>query len=40
MFLITLDPGTTVTFVAELRSSNLPQLYLWEADAYKGALTA
>jgi hypothetical protein len=34
-FLVTLDPGTTVTFVAELRSQNLPQLYLWEADAYK-----
>src|SRR4029450_9229217 len=24
-----------VTFVAELKSSNLPQAYLWEADAYK-----
>jgi diguanylate cyclase (GGDEF)-like protein/PAS domain S-box-containing protein len=35
IFLITLDPGTTVTFVAELRTPNLPQLYLWEADAYK-----
>jgi len=35
VFLITLDPGTTVTFVAELRTENLPQLYLWEADAYK-----
>jgi diguanylate cyclase (GGDEF)-like protein/PAS domain S-box-containing protein len=35
VFLITLDPGTTVTFVAELRTPNLPQLYLWEADAYK-----
>ena len=35
VFLITLDPGTTVTFVAELRSSNLPQVYLWQADAYK-----
>jgi len=34
-FLITLDPGTTVTFVAELNSENLPQVYLWEADAYK-----
>ncbi|HKG18417.1 MAG TPA: diguanylate cyclase, partial [Candidatus Limnocylindrales bacterium] len=34
-FLITVDPGTTVTFVAELRSQNLPQLYLWDADAYK-----
>jgi diguanylate cyclase (GGDEF)-like protein/PAS domain S-box-containing protein len=35
LFLITLDPGTTVTFVAELRSDNLPQLHLWDADAYK-----
>ena len=34
-FLITLDPGTTVTFVAELNSPNLPQVYLWESDAYK-----
>nr|WP_046866467.1 EAL domain-containing protein [Microvirga massiliensis] len=34
MFLITLDPGTTVTFVAELASSNLPQLYLWQAAAH------
>jgi diguanylate cyclase (GGDEF)-like protein/PAS domain S-box-containing protein len=34
-FLITLDPGTTVTFVAELRTSDLPQLHLWNADAYK-----
>lgn len=34
VFLITLDPGTTVTFVAELRSANLPQLHLWDADAY------
>jgi diguanylate cyclase (GGDEF)-like protein/PAS domain S-box-containing protein len=35
VFTITLDPGTTVTFVAELRTPNLPQLYLWEPDAYK-----
>jgi diguanylate cyclase (GGDEF)-like protein/PAS domain S-box-containing protein len=33
-FLITLDPGTTVTFVAELASGTLPQLTLWEVDAY------
>jgi diguanylate cyclase (GGDEF)-like protein/PAS domain S-box-containing protein len=33
-FLITLDPGTTVTFVAELGSATLPQLTLWEVDAY------
>lgn len=35
IFLITLDPGTTVTFVAELNTENLPQLHLWDADAYK-----
>lgn len=35
VFLITLDPGTTVTFVAELKSPNLPQLYLYEPDAYR-----
>jgi diguanylate cyclase (GGDEF)-like protein/PAS domain S-box-containing protein len=33
-FLITLDPGTTVTFVAELSANTLPQLTLWEPDAY------
>jgi len=38
VFAITLDPGTTVTFVAELRTPNLPQLYLWEPDAYKAKL--
>ena len=37
-FLITLDPGAIVTFVAELRSSRLPQLELWDADAYKDTL--
>src|SRR5271169_4033881 len=35
VFRITLDPGTVITFVAELRTGNLPQLYLWEPDAYK-----
>jgi diguanylate cyclase (GGDEF)-like protein/PAS domain S-box-containing protein len=35
VFRITLDPGSVVTFVAELRTPNLPQLYLWEPDAYK-----
>ena len=35
VFLITLDPGTTVTYVAELRTPNVPQVYLWEPDAYK-----
>jgi diguanylate cyclase (GGDEF)-like protein/PAS domain S-box-containing protein len=35
IFRITLDPGTVITYVAELRTDNLPQLYLWEPDAYK-----
>jgi diguanylate cyclase (GGDEF)-like protein/PAS domain S-box-containing protein len=35
VFLVTLDPGTTVTFVAELRDPNIPQLYLWETESYR-----
>jgi diguanylate cyclase (GGDEF)-like protein/PAS domain S-box-containing protein len=35
VFRLTLDPGTTVTYVAELRTPNLPQLYLWDPDAYQ-----
>ena len=35
VFRLTLDPGTTVTYVAELKTPNLPQLYLWEPDAFK-----
>jgi len=35
IFRVTLDPGTVITFVAELRSNSLPQIYLWEPDAYK-----
>ena len=35
VFRITLDPGSVITFVAELRTPSLPQLYLWEPDAYK-----
>jgi len=35
VFRVTLDPGATVTYVAELRTPNLPQLYLWEPDAFK-----
>ena len=40
VYRITLDPGTVLTFVAELRASNLPQLYLWEPDAYKDKLNS
>ncbi|ESR24929.1 diguanylate cyclase/phosphodiesterase (GGDEF & EAL domains) with PAS/PAC sensor(s) [Lutibaculum baratangense AMV1] len=39
-FLITLDPGAVVTFVAELQSPKLPQLRLWEPDAYKDKLNS
>ena len=35
VYRITLDPGNVVTFIAELRTNHLPQLYLWEPDAYK-----
>ncbi len=35
VFLVTIDPGTTVTFVAELKTPNVPQLNLWEPDAYR-----
>ena len=35
VFRVTLDPGTVITFVVELRTDRLPQLYLWEPDAYK-----
>lgn len=35
VFLVTLDPGSTVTFVAEMTGEKLPQLYLWEPDAFK-----
>src|SRR3984957_20347766 len=35
VFRVTLDPGATVTYVAELRTPSLPQIYLWEPDAFK-----
>ena len=35
IYRVTLDPGTVITFVMELRSSKLPQIYLWNPDAYK-----
>jgi diguanylate cyclase (GGDEF)-like protein/PAS domain S-box-containing protein len=40
VFRVTLDPGTVITFVAELRAPNLPQLYLWEPDAFKDKVNA
>ena len=35
VFEVTLDPGSTVTLVAELTSGNLPELYLWQPNAYR-----
>ncbi len=35
IFRVTLDPGTVITFVAEMRTEKLPQIYLWDPDAYK-----
>ncbi|WP_274425103.1 EAL domain-containing protein [Chelativorans sp. YIM 93263] len=39
-FLVTLNPGAVVTFVAELSSRSLPQIYLWEPDAYKDTVNS
>jgi diguanylate cyclase (GGDEF)-like protein len=35
VFEIVLDPGATVTFIAELSNGTLPELYLWQPDAYR-----
>ncbi|MDO9415780.1 EAL domain-containing protein [Pararhizobium sp.] len=40
VFRITLNPGSVITFVAELASPDLPQMYLWEPDAYKDTVNA
>ncbi|MDN2566825.1 EAL domain-containing protein [Aquibium sp. A9E412] len=39
-FLVTLNPGAVVTFVAELSSPRLPQVYLWDPGAYKDTVNA
>jgi diguanylate cyclase (GGDEF)-like protein/PAS domain S-box-containing protein len=40
VFRITLNPGATITFVAELATPSLPQIYLWQPDAYKDTVNA
>ncbi|MEJ8571764.1 EAL domain-containing protein [Microbaculum marinum] len=35
IYLITLDPGAVVTYVVELAGDSIPQLRLWQPDAYK-----
>jgi len=40
VFSITLNPGAVITFVAEITSPQLPQLYLWEPESYKDTVNA
>ena len=40
VFRITLDPGAVMTYVVELRTDKLTQIYLWEPDAYKDKLNS
>ena len=40
VFLITLNPGAVVTFVAELASPKLPQVYLWNPETYKDTVNS
>jgi diguanylate cyclase (GGDEF)-like protein/PAS domain S-box-containing protein len=40
VFLVTLNPGTVVTFVAEMASPKLPQVYLWDPEAYKDTINS
>ena len=40
VFLVTLNPGTVITFVAELSSPRLPQVYLWAPDSYKDTVNS
>ena len=35
IFNITLDPGASITFIAELRTPKLPQVTLWDPETYK-----
>ncbi|MCC0030959.1 MAG: sensor domain-containing phosphodiesterase [Brucellaceae bacterium] len=40
IFLVTLNPGTVVTFIAEMAASDIPQLYMWDPDAYKDTINS
>jgi hypothetical protein len=40
IFHIRLEPRSVVTFVAELRTNDLPQLFLWQPDAYKDKINS
>ncbi len=40
VFRITLNPGSVITFVAEMAADEVPQLTLWEPDAYKDTINS
>ena len=40
VFRVTLNPGTVVTFIAELAAPKLPQVYLWDPDSYKDSVNS
>ena len=40
VFRVTLNPGTVVTFIAELASPKLPQVYLWDPESYKDTVNS
>ncbi len=40
IFSVTLNPGSVVTFVAEMASSKLPEVQVWEPEAYKDTQNA
>jgi len=40
VFRLTINPSAVITFVAELGSPDLPQLYLWEPEAYKDTINS
>ena len=40
IFRVTLDPGAVITFVMELRTNRLPNIYLWDAEAYKDKINS
>ena len=40
IFRVTLNPGTVVTFIAELASPTLPKVYLWDPEPYKDSVNS
>ncbi|XCD88046.1 EAL domain-containing protein [Candidatus Liberibacter asiaticus] len=40
VFRITINPGAVVTFIMEISTPNLPQIYLWEPNFYKDTVNS